>query len=89
MHIGGRRFRVASGDVVGNQPFGEHGLANASQEDLHVVVFKTSPGAGIVDAWLFYFVRLFAGDRTALVHGRGARPGARRAPWAEAALGMS
>jgi hypothetical protein len=50
MHIDGRRFRVASGGVVGNQPFGEHGLANDSQEDLHVVVFKTSPGVAIVGA---------------------------------------
>jgi hypothetical protein len=49
MHIDGRRFRVASGGVVGNQPFGEHGLANDSQEDLHVVV-KASPGVAIVDA---------------------------------------
>lgn len=49
MHIDGRRVQVARGDVVANRPFGEHGLVNDSDEDLHAVVFKTSPGVAIVE----------------------------------------
>lgn len=49
MHIDGCRIQVARGDVVANRPFGEHGLVNDSDEDLHVIVFKTSPGVAIAD----------------------------------------
>jgi mannose-6-phosphate isomerase-like protein (cupin superfamily) len=49
MHLDGHRVQVARGDVVANRPFGEHGLVNDSQEDLHVIVFKTSPGVATVD----------------------------------------
>jgi mannose-6-phosphate isomerase-like protein (cupin superfamily) len=42
MYLDGRTFRVGPGDIVANQPFGEHGLVNDTDEDVHLFVFQTS-----------------------------------------------
>ncbi|MFE1344983.1 cupin domain-containing protein [Streptomyces sp. NPDC058757] len=36
----GVEFRVAAGDVVVNEPYGEHGLSNDSAADLALLVFE-------------------------------------------------
>jgi quercetin dioxygenase-like cupin family protein len=45
MHVEGKDHRVTGGDFVVNRPFGEHGLVNDSERDLHVMVFKVGPGS--------------------------------------------
>lgn len=40
MHRDGEEFRVGSGDVVVNRPYGEHGLLNDGDTDLHLLVFE-------------------------------------------------
>jgi mannose-6-phosphate isomerase-like protein (cupin superfamily) len=42
MYLDGRTFRVGAGDIVRNRPFGEHGLFNDSEDDVHLFVFQTS-----------------------------------------------
>jgi len=45
MHVDGHDRPVRGGDVVVNRPFGEHGLANDTADDLHVIVFKIASAA--------------------------------------------
>lgn len=40
MYRDGTEFRVSAGDVVVNQPYGEHGLFNDSDTDLSLLVFE-------------------------------------------------
>lgn len=43
MYRDGREFRVGPGDVVVNEPYGEHGLRNDSaHEDLRLLVFEVA-----------------------------------------------
>lgn len=42
MYRDGARFRVRTGDVVANRPYGEHGLLNDGDEDLHLLVVELS-----------------------------------------------
>ncbi|MER6328602.1 cupin domain-containing protein [Streptomyces sp. NPDC001034] len=48
MTLDGEEFTVRAGDVVPNRPYGEHGLANDADDDLHLLVFEAGPlgGAG-------------------------------------------
>lgn len=43
MHIDGREFPVAAGDVVVNRPGGTHGLANTGDRPLRVVAVQMDP----------------------------------------------
>jgi quercetin dioxygenase-like cupin family protein len=36
----GEEFRVGAGDIVVNRPYGEHGLLNDADGDLHLLVFE-------------------------------------------------
>lgn len=40
MYRDGEEFRVGTGDVVVNRPFGEHGLLNDGDEGLRLLVFE-------------------------------------------------
>ncbi|WP_217144520.1 cupin domain-containing protein [Streptomyces sp. AC627_RSS907] len=40
MYRDGTEFRVGTGDVVVNRPYGEHGLVNDSTGDLWLLVFE-------------------------------------------------
>jgi quercetin dioxygenase-like cupin family protein len=42
MFLDGRSFAVQAGDIVPNRPFGEHGLVNDSEQDVHLFVIQTS-----------------------------------------------
>nr|BFD87705.1 hypothetical protein StreXyl84_71060 [Streptomyces sp. Xyl84] len=45
MYRDGTEFRVGPGDVVVNEPYGEHGLRNDSgHEDLRLLVFEVAAG---------------------------------------------
>ncbi|MEV7186862.1 cupin domain-containing protein [Kitasatospora sp. NPDC093102] len=43
MTLDGEAFEVRAGDVIPNRPYGEHGLANTSDDDLQLLVFETGP----------------------------------------------
>lgn len=43
MTLDGAEFPVRAGDVIPNRPYGEHGLANDSDEDLTLLVFEVGP----------------------------------------------
>ncbi|MDX5573760.1 cupin domain-containing protein [Streptomyces griseus] len=45
MHRDGGEFRVETGDVVHNRPYGTHGLVNDGEEELHLLVFEIAPAA--------------------------------------------
>jgi mannose-6-phosphate isomerase-like protein (cupin superfamily) len=45
MWFGGSERTVASGDILINPPFAEHGLENRSGEDIRLLVFQLSAGA--------------------------------------------
>jgi mannose-6-phosphate isomerase-like protein (cupin superfamily) len=45
MALDGEEFRVSTGDVVVNRPYGEHGLRNDSTDELHLLVFESVPGS--------------------------------------------
>jgi predicted dehydrogenase/mannose-6-phosphate isomerase-like protein (cupin superfamily) len=49
MTADGRQFRVQAGDVVVNQPYGEHGLVNDGPQDLALVVIEV----GLVESERF------------------------------------
>lgn len=40
MTLDGETYNVCAGDIIRNEPFGEHGLRNTSQEDLRILVFE-------------------------------------------------
>ncbi|MFF6787882.1 quercetin dioxygenase-like cupin family protein [Streptomyces filamentosus] len=40
MYRDGAEFRVSAGDVVVNEPYGEHGLSNDADADLALLVFE-------------------------------------------------
>lgn len=40
MFLDGAQFRVGTGDVIVNRPFGEHGLVNDGTDDLRLLVFE-------------------------------------------------
>lgn len=40
MYRDGEVFRVGAGDIVVNEPFGEHGLSNDSDTELALLVFE-------------------------------------------------
>jgi quercetin dioxygenase-like cupin family protein len=40
MYRDGEEFRVGPGDIVVNNPHGEHGLVNDRDADLHLLVFE-------------------------------------------------
>ncbi|MFJ7151558.1 cupin domain-containing protein [Streptomyces sp. NPDC100445] len=44
MHRDGEEFRVGPGDVVVNDPHGEHGLLNDGARELRLLVFEEGPG---------------------------------------------
>ncbi|MBC2902394.1 cupin domain-containing protein [Streptomyces cupreus] len=46
MTLDGEEFTVRTGDVVPNRPYGEHGLANDSEDDLALLVFEIGPLEG-------------------------------------------
>ena len=46
MTLDGEEFEVRAGDVVPNRAYGEHGLANASDDDLQLLVFEVGPLGG-------------------------------------------
>ncbi|MEV0194064.1 cupin domain-containing protein [Kitasatospora purpeofusca] len=46
MTLDGQQFAVRPGDVVPNLPYGQHGLANISDNDLQLLVFEVGPLGG-------------------------------------------
>lgn len=44
MYRDGEEFRVGPGDVVVNDPHGEHGLLNDGARELRLLVFEEGPG---------------------------------------------
>ncbi|MER0443981.1 cupin domain-containing protein [Streptomyces sp. Edi4] len=44
MYRDGEEFRVGPGDVVVNDPYGEHGLRNDGERQLRLLVFATECG---------------------------------------------
>ncbi|MCP1103008.1 putative cupin superfamily protein [Aequitasia blattaphilus] len=40
MHLDGKDYEVAKGDVIINQPFGTHGIKNTGDQDLKLLVFE-------------------------------------------------
>ncbi len=42
MYVDGHSFVVTAGDIVFNRAFGEHGLMNDSDDDVHLFVYQTS-----------------------------------------------
>jgi quercetin dioxygenase-like cupin family protein len=45
MFLDGASFAVRAGDIVPNRRFGEHGLVNDSDQDVHLFVIQTSSGS--------------------------------------------
>lgn len=46
MTLDDEEFTVRTGDVVPNRPYGEHGLANDSEDDLTLLVLEIGPLEG-------------------------------------------
>lgn len=44
MYRDGEEFRVGPGDIVVNEPYGEHGLSNGGERDLRLLVFEEELG---------------------------------------------
>lgn len=44
MRLKNKDFPVASGDILVNPPYGEHGLSNGSEDELLLLVFEVSGG---------------------------------------------
>jgi mannose-6-phosphate isomerase-like protein (cupin superfamily) len=42
MFLDGASFAVEAGDIIPNPPFGEHGLINDSDQDVHLFVIQIS-----------------------------------------------
>ncbi|WP_405014791.1 cupin domain-containing protein [Kitasatospora sp. NBC_01539] len=46
MTLDAEEFEVRAGDVVTNRPYGEHALANHTEDDLQLLVFEMGPLGG-------------------------------------------